>query len=217
LENIPFLCNGASYLVTKKALETTRLPEYWEKVPGGDDVMLLHAMHKANHPIVYCRIPGTKVQTAALTDFDFVHQRIRWAGKIFLGNDTGNLIPAVLVWTFHAVQLYFYSRLIHDFYYGLIHGFDNLSFHYDLLFILALSFPLRGLWEGLLIKDFMPDSSSAMNEILINNQPANAKSSTGSITIASFLAPIYSVYVVLFGLLVLGYRRFVWKGRDYSA
>lgn len=208
LEDKPFLCNGASYMVTKKALDTIHLPEYWEKVPGGDDVMLLHAMHKAKHPIVYCRIPGTKVQTAALTDFDLVHQRIRWAGKIFLGNDMGNLIPAILVWSFHAVQLYFY--------FGLIHRFDNLGFHYDLLFIGALSIPLRGLWEGLLIKDFMPDSSSALNEILINKQPANAKSTTGSIMTASFLAPIYSIYVVLLGLLVLGYRRFVWKGRDYS-
>ena len=211
-----FLCNGAGYLVKRQALEQLGLPDSWEKVPGGDDVMLLHAMHKAGEKIAYCRIPGSRVQVEPAADREFLQQRIRWGSKVFLRNTSGNLVPAVLVWVFHALYAWMIFGMIED-------GYMLLSFLFY-SFIVGMLF--RGIGESTLIFNFL--SPSFRNASLRRGRPAltpediarshELKEPVNAMDVAMFagiMASVYSLYVALAGPVLMFYRSFTWKGRDY--
>lgn len=138
-----FLCNGAGYLVTKKGFENLKLPDAWNKSPGGDDVMLLHAMYKAGKKISYCRLPQSAVMTEPATFTEFIGQRIRWGSKVFIGNASGNFLPALFTWLFHVLNVCLLGI--------------SISFN-GLWIILIASLLTRGIGEALLVMDFLsPD------------------------------------------------------------
>lgn len=202
-----FLCNGAGYLVKKEALEKLVFPEEWKRAPGGDDVMLLHAMHRAKEKIAYCRIEKSRVQLEPAGAKEFLQQRIRWGSKVFLRNTSGNLVPALLVWLFHLVNMSLFGFLI------LKAGLAGL------LMSLPAIFFLRGIWESLLLQDFItpaPLISSPQKKL---RQPASGNLSDFMklSALASALAPWYSLYTVLAGPLLLLTRNFTWKGRNYKS
>ncbi len=209
-----FLCNGAGYLVKKDAIGRLVLPEAWHQVPGGDDVMLLHAMHKAGQKIAYCRIAGSRVQVEPAGESEFLQQRIRWGSKVFLRSTSGNFLPAFSVWLFHA----FYAWLLVSF--GLTFGLTFLPF------TIFPGFLTRGLWESILVKDFL--SPSFRNASVRKGRPVlkpediersqKLKESPDTMDVGiliSLLAPLYSLYVSLAGPILLFYRNFTWKGRAY--
>ena len=137
----PILCNGASYLVTREALESIVFPEEWSKVPGGDDIFLLHGLSKMGRKIAYCRIPDSAVSVnPAVSVSGFVSQRLRWASKSFTAGSAGNLLPASLLWLFHLGYIVFVSACLFE-------GRTN---------ILLWTFCLRATGETLLLKDFLP-------------------------------------------------------------
>jgi cellulose synthase/poly-beta-1,6-N-acetylglucosamine synthase-like glycosyltransferase len=137
----PILCNGASYLVTREALDSIVFPEEWSKVPGGDDIFLLHGLSKLGRKIAYCRMPDSAVSVKpAVSVSGFISQRLRWASKAFTAGSAGNLLPASLLWFFHLGFVVFVFSC-------LLEGKTT---------ILLWTFCLRATAETLLLKDFLP-------------------------------------------------------------
>lgn len=194
----PFLCNGAGYLVTRNAILELQWPPQWGLVPGGDDVLLLHAIDASGQNTAYCRIAETRVLVdPAGTLGEFTRQRIRWGSKVFLRKAGGNLLPAVLIWLFHSLFLGLVCLLV---------ATGNS--------IALMAMPgillLRALPEALLVSTF-----------LSRNNPddfPNDRSGIFRLTIwISLLSPLYSLYVLLAGPVIISTRRFNWKGRVYSS
>ena len=189
----PFLCNGAGYLITSVAFDLASRFATSEKFPGGDDVLLLHSVHKARLKTAYCRMNHSMVRLDTSTGFtDFLQQRIRWGSKVFLRKAGGNLVPAVLIWIFH----------------GLFLGWLCLSLSLGLPGMIAASagiFILRGLPEAMLVRDFIAQKSGEVKKNFF----------LFAIRIG-ILSPLYSLYVLLMGPLILLWRRFRWKGRLYA-
>jgi len=202
-----FLCNGAGYLVNKQVLSRLVLPEAWHRSPGGDDVMLLHAMHKAGNKIAYCRLDGSRVMLEPSGAKEFLQQRIRWGSKVFLGNSSGNFIQALLVWIFHSLNLWLFVSIVWG------------SGIYAVFFCFLVGFFFRGLWEAALVRDFI---SPGLQQSSIFQNQRNGSSSEKSEPMAiagmfSLLAPFYSLYIMLAGPLLFFFRSFSWKGRTYSS
>ena len=189
----PFLCNGAGYLITSDAFDLASRLATSEKFPGGDDVLLLHSVHKAGLKTAYCRMNHSMVWLDTSSGFtDFLQQRIRWGSKVFLRKAGGNLVPAVLIWIFH----------------GLFLGWLCLSLSMGLPGLIAASagfFILRGLPEAMLVRDFIAQKIGKEKENFL----------LLAIRIG-ILSPLYSLYVLLMGPLILLWRRFRWKGRWYA-
>lgn len=209
-----FLCNGSGYLLKKQALEKLVLPEDWQRSPGGDDVMLLHAMHKAGEKIAYCRIEGSRVQIEPTGSKEFLQQRIRWGSKVFLGNPSGNRLPAMLVWLFHLLNVWLFGNLLLQS--GIAGPF----------LVLLTGFFFRGLWESALLHDFVSPSLQKFTpgwgvkkDDCSLNAPENLKYPNPMLlaVLCSMLAPFYSIYVVLAGPVLLIFRSFTWKGRVYPS
>lgn len=205
-ENV-FLCNGAGYLVKKQVLSKMVMPEAWLQSPGGDDVMLLHAMHKAGYKIAYCRLDASRVMLEPIRAEEFLQQRIRWGSKVFLGNSSGNFVQALLVWIFHSLNVWLFGSIIWG------------SGIYAVLFCFLAGFFLRGLWEATLVHDFISPGIQQAS-IFQNHWKGNFSGKTYPMAIAgmfSLLAPVYSLYIMLAGPLLFFIRSFSWKGRTYSS
>ena len=206
-----FLCNGAGYLVKKQALENISLSDAWHRSPGGDDVMLLHAMQEAGEKIAYCRLKASRVQLEPAGLSEFFWQRIRWGSKVFLQNASGNFFPALLVWLFHLLCLWIFAGIFIET--GL----------FGILYCILVSFLTRGIWESALVIDFISPTiltSGFMkkgNSISHENEPVKKPELMISVGIFTLFAPVYSLYVVLAGPLLFFFRGFTWKGRTYSS
>jgi cellulose synthase/poly-beta-1,6-N-acetylglucosamine synthase-like glycosyltransferase len=206
-----FLCNGAGYLVIKQAFGKITLAESWHRSPGGDDVILLHAMHEAGEKIAYCRLDGTRVQLEPAGISEFFWQRIRWASKIFLGNSAGNLFPALFVWLFHLLSLRIFTGIL----------LENGLF--GIFYCFLASFFIRGIWEAILVSDFISPgilrsgfSVKGGDSVSKKNGFVKKTDAVAAAGMCSILAPFYSLYVVLAGPLLFLFRSFSWKGRSYS-
>lgn len=102
----PSLCNGANYLVDKQALTEANASRKDSGLASGDDVYLLHSLVRAGKKIAFCRLPLSFVTTYPQSSWrDFIHQRIRWAGKWNSGLPGANKSLAVSVWLFHLLFL----------------------------------------------------------------------------------------------------------------
>lgn len=102
LSGMPNFCNGANLLVRKsdwlQSFDSRR--DY--NLPGGDDVFLLHALHKAEKTVSWALEPETQVRTRESADWKSqLSQRIRWASKIRSGQNGANFGMAFLLWLFH--------------------------------------------------------------------------------------------------------------------
>ena len=77
------MCNGANLAYTKSAFECVRGFEGIDKLPTGDDMLLMEKMSAAfPGKVHYCLSPEAIVKTSpALGLNEFIHQRIRWASK----------------------------------------------------------------------------------------------------------------------------------------
>jgi biofilm PGA synthesis N-glycosyltransferase PgaC len=80
---LPAMCNGANLAIRKKILDEVGGYEDNIHIPSGDDEFLLRKVHaKYPHGIRFMATSETIVVTMPLPDLDeFIHQRIRWAGK----------------------------------------------------------------------------------------------------------------------------------------
>jgi hypothetical protein len=74
---------------------------------SGDDVFLLHQLHKEEEKIAYCLMEHSGVETDAHQSLrELVNQKVRWAGKWKSGLRGANYGLALLIWFFHALFLF---------------------------------------------------------------------------------------------------------------
>lgn len=77
------MCNGANLAYEKKAFEEVNGFEGIDKLPSGDDMLLMHKIYK-KYPdrVFYLKAPEAIVATAPAASWKaFFNQRIRWASK----------------------------------------------------------------------------------------------------------------------------------------
>lgn len=83
------MCNGANLAYTKKAFEAVNGFAGIDKVPTGDDMLLMHKIWK-QHPstVFYLKNKDVIVSTAPMQTWkDFFQQRLRWASKTLVYDD----------------------------------------------------------------------------------------------------------------------------------
>lgn len=108
--NFHTMCNGANLAYTKKAFEEVKGFEGIDKIPTGDDMLLMHKIWKqAPEKVRYLKSKDATVSTPAVPSWrDFLHQRRRWASKTLVYEDRRilpvlgfvllfNLLPPVLL------------------------------------------------------------------------------------------------------------------------
>ena len=78
--NIPFMCNGANYAITRDVFNEAS--KYFnDKYSSGDDVFLLHYVSK-KYKVDFIKNIDTTVESLAPKNMkDFFAQRVRWASK----------------------------------------------------------------------------------------------------------------------------------------
>lgn len=83
------MCNGANLAYTKQAFEAVNGFEGIDKVPTGDDMLLMHKIWKRNpSKVFYLKSKDAIVSTAALKTWkEFFQQRLRWASKTLVYDD----------------------------------------------------------------------------------------------------------------------------------
>lgn len=83
------MCNGANLAYTKKAFETVNGFEGIDRLPTGDDMLLMHKIDKQfPGKVAYLKSEEGMVTTdPAPTWTAFFHQRIRWASKTMVYED----------------------------------------------------------------------------------------------------------------------------------
>jgi cellulose synthase/poly-beta-1,6-N-acetylglucosamine synthase-like glycosyltransferase len=83
------MCNGANLAYTKKAFEAVDGFAGIDKVPTGDDMLLMHKIWKQNPTkVFYLKSKDTIVSTDALKTWkEFFQQRLRWASKTLVYDD----------------------------------------------------------------------------------------------------------------------------------
>jgi cellulose synthase/poly-beta-1,6-N-acetylglucosamine synthase-like glycosyltransferase len=104
------MCNGANLAYTKKAFESVGGFEGIDRMPTGDDMLLMHKIWKKDPSAVfYLKSKDAIVSTAPMATWkDFLMQRRRWASKTLVYDDYRiiavlafvlqlNLLPFVLL------------------------------------------------------------------------------------------------------------------------
>jgi len=94
------MCNGANLAYRRQRFLDVRGFEGIDRVPTGDDMLLMHKIWKlAPERVVYLREPEAVMATQpAATWKEFINQRKRWASKTFVYDD--RRIPAVLIFVY---------------------------------------------------------------------------------------------------------------------
>ena len=79
----PLMCSGANLMFEKQAFEEVGGYAFGREIASGDDVFLLHSMHKKfKHRIGFNNLLNSHVSTKYPESFKaFLFQRLRWAGK----------------------------------------------------------------------------------------------------------------------------------------
>jgi cellulose synthase/poly-beta-1,6-N-acetylglucosamine synthase-like glycosyltransferase len=107
LLNKPNFCNGANLLINKAVYLQAAKKRKDAFMASGDDVFLLHQLHKEEEKIAYCLMEHSGVETDAHQSLrELVNQKVRWAGKWKSGLRGANYGLALLIWFFHALFLF---------------------------------------------------------------------------------------------------------------
>lgn len=106
----PVMCNGASLAFRKKSFETVNGYEGNLHIPSGDDEFLMRKLKK-QFPGSIQSVLGTSVVTTRhqLSLKNFIHQRLRWAGKWQANESITTKLLAVFILIF---QLTFIVTLL---------------------------------------------------------------------------------------------------------
>ncbi|MEO7312106.1 MAG: glycosyltransferase [Chitinophagaceae bacterium] len=98
------MCNGANLAYTKAAFEAVNGFAGIDKLPTGDDMLLMHKIYK-QHPqqVVYLKSQEAIVSThPAYSWKEFFNQRIRWASKATHYDDKRIFATLLLVYIFNV-------------------------------------------------------------------------------------------------------------------
>ena len=120
--NIPFMCNGANYAITRDVFNEAS--KYFnDKYSSGDDVFLLHYVSK-KYKVDFIKNKNTTIESLAPKNIkDFFAQRIRWASKtsgyknimmffiMFINVTTSLLLVVSLIFGIFSIE-YLYLFLI---------------------------------------------------------------------------------------------------------
>lgn len=105
---VPTMCNGANLAYRKSIFK--EIGGYTDNfhIASGDDEFLMHKIfHRYPEGIRFAADQNTIVQTSASSNLnEFLHQRIRWAGKWRHKLTVSNVILAVFVLSFHLSVLF---------------------------------------------------------------------------------------------------------------
>jgi cellulose synthase/poly-beta-1,6-N-acetylglucosamine synthase-like glycosyltransferase len=95
----PFMCNGANFAYTKSLFYELDGFNGNDKIASGDDVFLLQkAVKKVAKKVQYLKNTDSIVKTKPENDlFTFFMQRVRWASKTTLYEDSYSKLVAVIV------------------------------------------------------------------------------------------------------------------------
>jgi len=104
---LPTMCNGANLAFRKSAFEFVNGYEGNFHIPSGDDEFLMKKiLHDYPGGVTFAADPQTVVTTSPNTDpKQFIHQRIRWAGKWRLHQSLISKTLALFVFSFQIAIL----------------------------------------------------------------------------------------------------------------
>lgn len=164
----PTMCNAANLAFRRTSFLDLGGYSQWQQHVGGDDELLLYAMHeKWPDSVAVCSSERALVETqAASTWSEFWHQRIRWASK-WNRFSRGRIVAiAIGVFTFHALWCVAYA---------------SVFVWPEFLWPLVLVFMGKALGEGLLL--YPPLKSWRRSASVVY------------LVLASFLYPFYAVLI----------------------
>lgn len=101
----PILCNGANLAYRKEIFLLVGGYSDNEHIPSGDDGFLMKKI-RSRFPgsVRFVYDPENVVETKGVTFSEFVHQRIRWAGK-WGSNNIQSMLTALLIFCVHLAYL----------------------------------------------------------------------------------------------------------------
>ena len=99
----PSMCNGANLAFKKTVFFEVGGYENNFHIPSGDDEFLMHKIHR-RYPrsIRFVSDRNAIVRTAAVSFTQFVHQRLRWAGKWSHNLSFRNIVLAMFIFFFQV-------------------------------------------------------------------------------------------------------------------
>jgi cellulose synthase/poly-beta-1,6-N-acetylglucosamine synthase-like glycosyltransferase len=105
---VPTMCNGANLAYRKSVFEETGGYTNNFHIASGDDEFLMHNIfHRYPNGVRFVAGQSTVVLTSAAASLrEFLHQRIRWAGKWRFKSTLTNAILAVFILSFHFSVLF---------------------------------------------------------------------------------------------------------------
>lgn len=105
----PNFCNAANLLVKKSSWLEADEQRKDKHLASGDDVYLLHHLHKNKRKLAFCLHPFSGLFTPAQRSWQsFEQQRIRWAGKWKSGIPGSNGVLAVAAWLLYLLTGLFF-------------------------------------------------------------------------------------------------------------
>lgn len=177
----PIMCNGANLVFERAAYEKAHIYLKTQFL-SGDDVFLLHAFKKLNFRVDFLDCPDGMVETGCERSWlDVVKQRARWASKSAGYSDSFSLFVA---WVVLLSNLFL-----------VINAFMSCWYPIGFLFFLG----------GLFVK-----ASVDLLFFMAGKRFYGVRLPLMKYFLAAFMYPFFTVFVVLYALLVRGR----WKNRS---
>ncbi len=103
----PTMCNGANLAFRKSAFMEVGGYEGNFHIPSGDDEFLMRKIfHRYSQGVVFANVADAVVATSGAVSMNqFIHQRIRWAGKWKHNMSVLNSVLAIFIFCFQAVVI----------------------------------------------------------------------------------------------------------------
>lgn len=184
--NRPLMSNGANLAYRKEVFKEVNGFEGIDRVPSGDDELLMHRFHqKYKGGVEFVRSSQAVVKTPALESWrQFKQQRLRWAGKWKVGKRAATIAVALFVLVVQLIQIGLLAELFSA-------SSDNDSLTITLLLV-RLFMEFIFLWS---VRHSLGQRMYGLS-FLMNH----------------LLYPFYAIY---FGV-AANFGVFEWKGRQYQ-
>ncbi|MDN4164392.1 glycosyltransferase [Cytophagales bacterium LB-30] len=164
----PTMCNAANLAFRRISFLEMGGYSQWQEHVGGDDELLLYAMHeKWPGSVAVCSSAQVLVETHAASSWsEFWHQRIRWASKWNRFQRARIIALALAVFSFHAMWCLAYA---------------SVFVWPEMGWLLGLIFMLKASGEALLLYPVLKSWNRSVSMI--------------HMILASFLYPFYAVLI----------------------